>query len=877
LRLKKSEVYCGERGVVMAVVKKILLAILFLGFFQKQVLSLNSNQEALQKLYDSTISTQKELDSFSNQIVNAQKKIIATWSDSNTRETILHKAARVGATDAAIQKLIKLGANTNQSDKSGNYPIFSAVINKKHDAAISILKMVTNYEENIGFLETALRAVGLRTNKRKDLLRHQNNQGKTLLYLAAEVGYLDLIKELARLGAFSYSHRNKEGRIPLHAAVVGCHTNVVEYFLEQKAYNINDQDGAGNTPLHLALQNLNKEQLKQRSNEIAKMLIDTLIRQQGFFSSNMWLRNNSGATPLFLAAKNGDLDLVKLLCDNGALSLDNRTNMGVTLENAAMKGGFPQVAQYLIDEMAKNKPGVVAKVKTAMGQTLKSAVLRSAQAIANKTLSSNASKKVRDFLQKYQTTKLPDAKNSPLHIAALRGDIEGFKTLVQNSDSNSIDQKLSVAAKNIQGQTVLHLAAMAGQTEMIQYLLDTYSLDLYVNDKDKNGKTPLDLAVKYRREGAVDLLFKNGAKKEGWDAEGDTELCKAVRSGEAAKVQAALQPAGPDAEGQGNIIIVDDNNQLEASKIDVNLKNINGFAPLHYAAAGGFANVARMLIGRSEIDLMIKNYNGNTPLHIAAGLNKGDIIAILLKAAEEAKALQPNALQPNALSDMLNAQNDNGDTPLHLAVQQGAQNAVDLLVKIKECDLMIQNKGGETPLLLAAKQNNNNSSALKILKEAEVREDKIQDKKNLWRLFEAQDNDGISLLHLAAQNNWSKIIASGLRIQCNFNLPDAQGKTPLHYAAKSGNVEIVKILCEWADSQDAVTKENFINAKAKNGYSAIYYVFNTNVTDEHLDLISNRLKVSGAEYNEETINLLHQKREALIESAKNVPPPPNYD
>lgn len=122
-----------------------------------------------------------------------------------------------------------------------------------------------------------------------------------------------------------------------------------------------------------------------------------------------------------------------------------------------------------------------------------------------------------------------------LHMASLHGDVDMVQYLVLKLDPNSCDHdeetplhkavkanpKLavveilvangaSISAKNIKGQTMLHLSArpinpMLSIKEAMKYLI---SQRLGVNDRDKNGNTPLHLC---RTRKAKECLVELGA------------------------------------------------------------------------------------------------------------------------------------------------------------------------------------------------------------------------------------------------------------------------------------------------------------------------------------------------------------------------------
>ena len=95
-----------------------------------------------------------------------------------------------------------------------------------------------------------------------------------------------------------------------------------------------------------------------------------------------------------------------------------------------------------------------------------------------------------------------------IYQAAYLGDLSKIK--------NYINQDKDVNAKDRNGKTLLHIAAMSGQKEVIEFLL---SRGADVNAKDGDGNTALDHAAWNRHRDMAKLLLAKGATRtfpKGW-------------------------------------------------------------------------------------------------------------------------------------------------------------------------------------------------------------------------------------------------------------------------------------------------------------------------------------------------------------------------
>ena len=151
--------------------------------------------------------------------------------------------------------------------------------------------------------------------------------------------------------------------------------------------------------------------------------------------------------------------------------------------------------------------------------------------------------------------------------------MEGHKEIAELLITKGAD----VNAKEDNGFTPLHLAALGGRKEVVELLI-AKGADVNAKDNDV-GFTPLDMANKTE---TADLLRKHGGKHgtiEGAARGGDIEAVK----------------------------------EFLATGTDVNAKNFAGWTPLHWASSGDHKEIVELLI-TAGADVNAKEEDGDTPL-----------------------------------------------------------------------------------------------------------------------------------------------------------------------------------------------------------------------------------------------------------------------
>ncbi|XVE76356.1 hypothetical protein DITRI_Ditri12bG0165600 [Diplodiscus trichospermus] len=216
-------------------------------------------------------------------------------------------------------------------------------------------------------------------------------------------------------------------------------------------------------------------------------------------------------------------------------------------------------------------------------------------------------------------------RETALLSAVQTGDLEMVQAMVE-ADPNAL-KRIAKYGK----LSILHVAAIYGQIEILSFLLDRCPNSDILN---RHRQTPLMLAAMHGRTDCVKKLIQSGAYVLMFDSlQGRTCLHYAAYYGHFHCLQALLSAAhsSPLADSWGFARFV-------------NIRDENGATPLHLAAREGWSNCVHALLDNGALVCAStggNGYPGSTPLHFAA--RGGSIECIRELLAWGADRLQPNS------------------------------------------------------------------------------------------------------------------------------------------------------------------------------------------------------------------------------------------
>lgn len=257
----------------------------------------------------------------------------------------------------------------------------------------------------------------------------------------------------------------------------------------------------------------------------------------------------------------------------------------------------------------------------------------------------------------------------------------------------------------------------------------------------------------------------------------------------------------------------------------------DGTHPLHYAARHGDDFVKELLRQKASVDVI--DTTKRTPLHWAALAKNEAAVKLLVDAHASLSAQDLQEMTPLHLAATtgdracikllvvradLEAKEQNQRTPVMLAALNGHEDAAELLLE-KGADRMAKDTDGRTALHLAALKGN--TKVAKILLE----KDKSKD------LINHVDNRKQTAFHVAISSGHENMVKLLLERGADQNAVNGGSQSALHVACSSGHVSIARLLIEKGDRR-------IIDAKNEDGRTAVHVA----VVQENEELLRLLLK-----------------------------------
>ncbi len=375
-------------------------------------------------------------------------------------------------------------------------------------------------------------------------------------------------------------------------------------------------------------------------------------------------------------------------------------------------------------------------------------------------------------------TKVTDDGDTPLMIAASRGNLQIIKYLIQKGGD--------VHQKNKHHENAVFFAAKNGQMETLHFLQEAGADFLVINDKGENA---LMLAAQNGHKDSVSLLLDHGVPADLKSKNGNTAFQYALES------------------SQFEIA------ELLFKKTTTNAKE----EALFKAIIKGDIDSVRWLVEHG-VSLAATTESQLTPILFAARLGKTQLIEYFL------------GIEP----DLIQATDKDGDNLLFVAIKTQRSLLVMHLIEKGYFSIHDHNSKGKTPLLVAAEMNSETIVTFLHQSGASL-EEQDSDGNTALHLLIAQGNYGEAMSYIHAhspnliftKNNKEEIpLHTAIRYKQNYEVKkllqlvalnpqqkkqllearDHEGNTPLLIAVATQNAEAIPLLL--GAGADVLAKNN---------------------------------------------------------------------
>ncbi|CAB0028004.1 unnamed protein product [Trichogramma brassicae] len=507
--------------------------------------------------------------------------------------------------------------------------------------------------------------------------------------------------------------------VPLHVALTKRCRSMVRLLLKKGA-DPNLADAQGLTALHVICKSLSDD------HDLARILFKH--SQEKYRPVLVDAKDKMGQTPLHYAVTNSCKELsIRVLLENGA-DPNVRNAKGLSPLQVICQGADDNsnLVQMLIEISLMYKP-VQVNIQDALG-------------------------------------------NTPLLRVLLHNQRNMFELLLQKGADPNVTNK--------EGSTALHIISkrfwLDDLAEMVFELSHKNHQPLQIDIQDKDGNTPLHLALMFDKKRVADLLLKKGANPNLVNAEGRTPLH-------------IFSKMNPDIKWIESFFDFCDKNH---HPMQVNVPNKAGNTPLHLALRCSNRKVSELLLARGA-NPHSANAKGLTPLHIICRDNITTARMLFERSHDQFKPL------------CVDVQDEEGNTPLHEALLHKARDNAKFLM-INGADVNLTNARGSSPLHIICEYADLYDLAELLFQIFYEKHQTVQ--------INAQNIDGNTPLHLALYWDNKRMVELLLRNGADPNSVNVEGSTPLHLICKEEkNSDMIEMFFNIAEERHQPVQVNVVD------------------------------------------------------------------
>ncbi|KAL3873072.1 hypothetical protein ACJMK2_036231 [Sinanodonta woodiana] len=594
------------------------------------------------------------------------------------------------------------------------------------------------------------------------------SQEETLLQVACLCGQLEIVKHLVHLYPTMLHEVDIMMRTPAHYAAESGNIALLSYLIDSDT-NPWSKTAQDETLLHLACIKGRLEMSKHLVQTYPSMLheVDNMERTPAHYAAesgniallsylidcgtNPWCETSEDETLLHKACLRGHIEMSKYLVQTYPAMLHQVNNMKWTPAHYAAYRGYIALVSYLIE------CGTDPWCKTAQEETLLHKACIAGQLEMSKYL-----------VQTYPSMlhEVDNMKNTPAMCAIFSGNVALLSYLIECGTDP--------CCKTWQEETLLHIACLSDQLEIVIYLLQTYPTMLH--EVDNMRSTPAHCAAAIGNIAMLSYLIDCGTDPWCTTAKEETLLHRACING-MLEMSIHLIQTYPTmllevdimkntpvsfAADSGTIALL---SYLIDFGTDPWCKGYEGENLLHRACLGGHIEMSKYLVKTYPAMLHEVDYSKNTPAHYAMFSGNIALLSYLIECGTDpcCKTSQEETL-------------------LHIACLSGQLEIVIYLLQTYPTMLHEVDNMRRTPVHCAAASGN--IALLSYL---------IDSGTDPWSTTAEEE----TLLHVACFKGMLEMSLQLIQTYPSMlHQVDKKKRTPAHCAAESDSIDLLSYLID---------------------------------------------------------------------------------
>ncbi|XP_076441440.1 transient receptor potential cation channel subfamily A member 1-like [Babylonia areolata] len=576
-------------------------------------------------------------------------------------------------------------------------------------------------------------------------------------------GNLEGLMKAYRADPSRLTVQNTDGQTPLHVASANGHLDIVHFLIKQNA-DLDVADNGGDTPLHTAV--------RHEQSRVVEVLLQA--------GADHTLFNEQQMAPLHLACDLGYVDVVKVFAKDPDVDKNLEGEMGMRPLHYCSFKDNAECAVILIEN------GALPCTRCDQGFF---PIHVAAKSAAAKTLEVLIQEGMKVGYERSRLLTFKDKENNmPLHAAVIGGNLKAVEVCLRAGapvDTQQDDQS-----------TPVHFAAAQGSLTMMQlmYTLQTENFVSALYMKDANSMTPLHRAALFNHKDVLLYLLDKGADINSRNDRECTPLLVAAAKGSWDTVQV-----------------------LVGSGADVHVRDVHDRNFLHLAIRHG-GNLEQFFMKRTGSGLPDENLNARTATDQEQAKDTDTDTDTGNNTHQQPPPPPPTPTTPKHYKNplggsyalgcrrmrdlqlLLDEKDEYGCTPLHYASKAGHLKALEELIKLGASPSLKDN-AKQSPFHFAARYGRYNTCR------------RLLDLGQGPNIMNETDSDGLTALHIAAQNGHTKIITLLMQRGAVIHR-DNEDNTPLHHAASQGWTQSMRTLL--------AIHSHLIDVKNSNGETALH-------------------------------------------------------